>query len=203
MDLCGRLWTPVDTKACRFGLCGRLWTPMDTACRSTDQEVGGSSPSGCTGLCALHKDLAVLAAPNCTCGERSSSVGCAKLHMRREIQQCWLRQTAHAARDPAVLAAPNCTCGERSATAHAARSGGLRQTAHAARDPAVLAAPNCTCGERSSSVGCAKLHMRQRSSSVGCAKLHMRREIQQCWLRQTAHAVRDCSRPTDAMTVFV
>jgi hypothetical protein len=25
---------------------GRLWTPVDTAWRSTDQKVGGSSPSG-------------------------------------------------------------------------------------------------------------------------------------------------------------
>ena len=28
MDRCGRLWTPVDTKAFRSGLCGRLWTPL-------------------------------------------------------------------------------------------------------------------------------------------------------------------------------
>ena len=48
MDGCGRLWTPMELKASRSGLCGRLWTPVDGACRSTDQEVGGSSPSGCT-----------------------------------------------------------------------------------------------------------------------------------------------------------
>ncbi len=45
MDGGGRLWTLVESKACRFGLCGRLWTPLDTAWRSTDQKVGGSSPS--------------------------------------------------------------------------------------------------------------------------------------------------------------
>ena len=38
----------MESKALRFGLCGRLWTAVDTAWRSTDQEVGGSSPSGCT-----------------------------------------------------------------------------------------------------------------------------------------------------------
>jgi hypothetical protein len=38
---CGRLWTPVESKACRFGLCGRLWTPVDTAWRSTDQKGWG------------------------------------------------------------------------------------------------------------------------------------------------------------------
>ncbi len=46
VDGCGRLWTPVESKASRSGLCGRLWTPVDTAWRSTDQKVGGSSPSG-------------------------------------------------------------------------------------------------------------------------------------------------------------
>jgi hypothetical protein len=43
---CGRLWTPVELKAFRFGLCGRLWTRVDTAWRSTDQKVGDSSSPG-------------------------------------------------------------------------------------------------------------------------------------------------------------
>jgi hypothetical protein len=42
----GRPWTPVDSKARRAGAHGLAWTPLDTAWRSTDQEVGGSSPSG-------------------------------------------------------------------------------------------------------------------------------------------------------------
>ena len=46
VDPCGRLWTPVESKALRSALCGRLWTPMDAAWRSTDQKVGGSSPFG-------------------------------------------------------------------------------------------------------------------------------------------------------------
>ena len=46
VDLRGRLWTPMDTKPSHDWLCGRLWTPVDAAWRSTDQEVGGSSPSG-------------------------------------------------------------------------------------------------------------------------------------------------------------
>ena len=46
VDSCGRLWTSVEVKAFRFGLCGRLWTPVDAVRRSTDQKVGGSSPSG-------------------------------------------------------------------------------------------------------------------------------------------------------------
>lgn len=46
MDRCGRPSTPVELKALRFGLCGPLWTAMDAAWPSTDQEVGGSSPSG-------------------------------------------------------------------------------------------------------------------------------------------------------------
>jgi hypothetical protein len=41
VDCCGRLGTPVDVKAFRFGLCGRLWTAVDGAWRSTDQKVGG------------------------------------------------------------------------------------------------------------------------------------------------------------------
>ncbi len=45
-DLCGRLWTPMELEALRFGLLGRLWTAVDAAWRSTDQKVGGSSPSG-------------------------------------------------------------------------------------------------------------------------------------------------------------
>ena len=45
-DSCGRLWTPMEWKACHSGPCERLWTPMDTAWRSTDQKVGGSNPSG-------------------------------------------------------------------------------------------------------------------------------------------------------------
>ena len=57
VDLCGRLWTPEESKASRSGLNGRLWTPVDTACRSTDQEVGGSSPSGCTATLAKPKLL--------------------------------------------------------------------------------------------------------------------------------------------------
>jgi len=66
VDLCGRLWTPVESKALRFGLCGRLWTSVDGACRSTDQEVGGSSPFGraprplaLQGVLSLHGDVAV------------------------------------------------------------------------------------------------------------------------------------------------
>lgn len=43
MDRHGRLWTPMDMKAFRFGLCGRLWTPVDTAWRSTDQGLGFKS----------------------------------------------------------------------------------------------------------------------------------------------------------------
>ena len=46
VDGCGRLWTPVETRASVSGLCGRLWTAVDTAWRSTDQKVGGLSPSG-------------------------------------------------------------------------------------------------------------------------------------------------------------
>ena len=46
VDGCGRLWTPVDTKAFRSELCGRLWTPVDSARRSTDQEVGVRIPPG-------------------------------------------------------------------------------------------------------------------------------------------------------------
>jgi hypothetical protein len=46
MDWCGRLWALVELKACLPGLCGQLWTPTDTPWTSTDQEVGGSSPSG-------------------------------------------------------------------------------------------------------------------------------------------------------------
>jgi len=38
-------WEPIwEPTALDF--CGRLWTPVDTAWRSTNQEVGGSSPSG-------------------------------------------------------------------------------------------------------------------------------------------------------------
>jgi hypothetical protein len=54
---CGRLWTPVESKAFLSGLYGRLWTPVDPAWRSTDQEVGGSSPSGCTATLAAPKLL--------------------------------------------------------------------------------------------------------------------------------------------------
>ncbi len=43
---CGFVWTAMDMEAIRFGLCGRLWTAVDTPWRSTDQKVGGSSPSG-------------------------------------------------------------------------------------------------------------------------------------------------------------
>ena len=63
MDLCGRLWTPMELKASRFLVCGRLRTPVDGACRSTDQEVGGRnsesspSPSGCTATLAAPKSL--------------------------------------------------------------------------------------------------------------------------------------------------
>jgi hypothetical protein len=46
VDGSGRLWTSVESKASRSDVCGRLWTPVDTAWRSTDQKVGGSSPSG-------------------------------------------------------------------------------------------------------------------------------------------------------------
>jgi len=46
VDGCGQVWTPVELKAFPFGLCERLWTPTDTPWRSTDQKVGGSSPSG-------------------------------------------------------------------------------------------------------------------------------------------------------------
>jgi len=46
VDSGGRVWTPVESKARLSGLCGRLWTAVDTAWRSTDQKVGGSSPSG-------------------------------------------------------------------------------------------------------------------------------------------------------------
>ena len=56
MDCCGRLWTPVESGALRFGLCGRLWTLVDTAWRSTDQKVGGSSPSGRAAV-ALHGNV--------------------------------------------------------------------------------------------------------------------------------------------------
>jgi hypothetical protein len=45
-DSSGRSWTPVVLKTFRSGLCALLWTLMDTAWRSTDQKVGGSSPSG-------------------------------------------------------------------------------------------------------------------------------------------------------------
>jgi hypothetical protein len=40
------LWTPTDSEPFRSGVCGLPWTPVDTAWRSTDQKVGGSSPSG-------------------------------------------------------------------------------------------------------------------------------------------------------------
>jgi hypothetical protein len=46
VDLCGRLWTLMESRAFDYGPCGRLWTPVDSAWRSTDQEVGGSGPSG-------------------------------------------------------------------------------------------------------------------------------------------------------------
>jgi hypothetical protein len=46
VDSCDRAWTAVESKARRFGLCGLPGTPVDTVWRSTDQEVGGSSPSG-------------------------------------------------------------------------------------------------------------------------------------------------------------
>ncbi len=46
MDLCGWLWTLVESKASNSGVCGRLWTPVDTAWRSTDQKVGDSSSPG-------------------------------------------------------------------------------------------------------------------------------------------------------------
>ena len=43
VDTCGRLWTPVESKACRSGLCGRLWTPLvDLRIR----KVGDSSSPG-------------------------------------------------------------------------------------------------------------------------------------------------------------
>jgi len=46
VDLTGHAWTSVDSKARRCRLCGLLWAPRDTAWTSTDQKVGGSSPSG-------------------------------------------------------------------------------------------------------------------------------------------------------------
>jgi hypothetical protein len=46
VDCRGRVWTPMDWEGFEFVLHGRLWTAMDTAWRSTDQKVGGSSPSG-------------------------------------------------------------------------------------------------------------------------------------------------------------
>jgi hypothetical protein len=54
VDPTGHAWTPVDSKACRFGLCGRLWTRLDTAWRSTDQKVGGSSPPERAATCAAE-----------------------------------------------------------------------------------------------------------------------------------------------------
>jgi hypothetical protein len=46
VDWCGRLWTPVESRAFVSGLCGLLWTAVDAACRSTDQKVGDSSSPG-------------------------------------------------------------------------------------------------------------------------------------------------------------
>lgn len=57
VDLRGRLWTPADSKARRSCLYGLPWTPTDTAWRSTDQKLGGSSPSGRAKVqraCHLH-----------------------------------------------------------------------------------------------------------------------------------------------------
>jgi hypothetical protein len=45
VDSGGRLWTDVESGAVRSGLCGQAWALTDAAWRSTDQEVGGSSPS--------------------------------------------------------------------------------------------------------------------------------------------------------------
>jgi hypothetical protein len=41
----GQLRTLMDVDAFRADRYGWLWTPVDTAWRSTDQKVGGSSPS--------------------------------------------------------------------------------------------------------------------------------------------------------------
>jgi len=46
VDVGGQTWIPVDSKARRSSAYGPSWTPMDAAWRSTDQKVGGSSPSG-------------------------------------------------------------------------------------------------------------------------------------------------------------
>jgi hypothetical protein len=43
---CGRPWAPVDSLARCFRLWRRPWTSLDPVWRSTDQEVGGSSPFG-------------------------------------------------------------------------------------------------------------------------------------------------------------
>jgi hypothetical protein len=46
VDSSGQPRTQADSKAVRSGRSGQPWTAVDTAWRSTDQEVGGSSPSG-------------------------------------------------------------------------------------------------------------------------------------------------------------
>lgn len=43
------LWTPMGKEACHSGPGGWLWSVLDTAWTSTDQKVGGSSPSGRAG----------------------------------------------------------------------------------------------------------------------------------------------------------
>jgi len=47
---CGLLWTAVDSDGIErpsLQPVGTAWTAVDGAWRSTDQKVGGSSPSGC------------------------------------------------------------------------------------------------------------------------------------------------------------
>ena len=46
VDLGGRLRTLVDSEALRSNAAGWLWTLVDGSWGSTDQKVGGSSPSG-------------------------------------------------------------------------------------------------------------------------------------------------------------
>ena len=60
MDCCGRLGTPVDVKAFRFGLCGRLWTALgDLRIRRLGVELGEFAESPPSVLISLRFPLSV------------------------------------------------------------------------------------------------------------------------------------------------